>query len=314
MYFSFKNIKFSDFIDKLRNVNYWLISFSIIIAILSYVIRAMRWKILIDSLEYNIPLKDTYNAIMIGYLSNLAIPRIGEVTRCGVIKNTNNVPFEKVFGTVIVERCYDVACLIISLITVLIINSQKLSAFMYNNIWQPFSTRFASGSLLILIIAIFVLFIIFLFVFTFKKKLRNLSSYKKISNIIKGLIEGMKTAFLMKKKGSFFLFTLSINFCYWFAGFLVIKAMPETAHLTIIDALFVFVIGALGWIVPVQGAFGSYHILTALGLGLYGITYADGIVFATISHESQILFMIILGIISFTTVFLTNNNLKIKNK
>jgi hypothetical protein len=78
----------------------------------------------------------------------------------------------------------------------------------------------------------------------------------------------------------------------------VLKAVPTTASLNVIDALFLFVVGAFGWVIPAQGGFGSYHILVALGLGVYGISYDDGIVVATISHESQVIFMVLLGFVS----------------
>jgi hypothetical protein len=102
----------------------------------------------------------------------------------------------------------------------------------------------------------------------------------------------------MKNRKKFLLYTILIYLCYWLTGFLVLKAIPTTSQLSAMDALFLFVVGAFGWVIPAQGGFGSYHILVALGLGVYGISYDDGIIVATIAHESQVMFMILLGFVS----------------
>jgi hypothetical protein len=121
---------------------------------------------------------------------------------------------------------------------------------------------------------------------------------KKIKEIVSGLISGLKTGIKMKNRKIFFFYTILIYLCYWMTGLLLLKAVPATASLNAIDALFLFVVGAFGWVIPAQGGFGSYHILFALGLGVFGISYNDGIIVATISHESQVIFMILLGLVS----------------
>jgi uncharacterized protein (TIRG00374 family) len=294
MYFAFKSVDFDQFIDGLKSANYWLIATSVAVGIVGYIFRALRWQMLINSLEYNISARNVYNATMIGYLANFTIPRIGEIIRCTVLKKTDKIEFEKAFGTVIVERCYDLFFLFIFLIFTVLIRFNVFGAFISEKIYQPIVAKISSISFLFILISIAVLIVFSLIIFYIRKK---------IMKIIKGLISGLQTGITMKNRGKFLFYTFLICLCYWLTGYLVLKAIPVTAKLDIIDAVFMFVVGAFGWVIPAQGGFGSYHILVALALGVYGIDYADGIIIATISHESQVIFMILLGLASLIMFF-----------
>jgi hypothetical protein len=92
----------------------------------------------------------------------------------------------------------------------------------------------------------------------------------------------------------------------------LVFATAPTSHLGIIDGLFIMVIGSLGMAAPVQGGFGAYHIITAMGLGIYGISREDGLVFATISHESQTVLMLATGIVFLLMLFLRNRKIEAK--
>jgi uncharacterized protein (TIRG00374 family) len=289
MYLAFKSVNFNEFIAELQNVNYWLVALSIIIGITGYFFRVLRWKILIDSLGYNISPKNVYNAIMIGYLANFTIPRIGEIIRCSVLKKTDKIDFEKTLGTVIVERCYDIIFLFLFLFFVIAIKFKIFGTFVSEKIYQPLIERISTIPVFLIISAIAVTSVILLFVFYIRKR---------ISKVLKGLVSGLKTGIVMKNRKEFLFYTILIYLCYWLTGFLVLKSFPATSSLNATDALFLFVVGAFGWVIPAQGGFGSYHILVALGLGVYGISYDDGIIVATIAHESQVIFMILLGFVS----------------
>ncbi|MDR3286315.1 MAG: flippase-like domain-containing protein [Prevotellaceae bacterium] len=305
MYFAFKSVDIDNFINGLRSADYWLIAASVIMGIIGYVFRTLRWKILIDSLGYNVPIKNVYNATMIGYLANFTIPRIGEIIRCTVLKKTDKIDFEKTLGTVIVERCYDLIFLFLFLILVVAIRFKVFGIFVSEKIYHPLIEKISTIPLLLIICVIIAIIAIALFIFYIRKRIKK---------ILTGLISGLKTGIKMKNRGKFLFYTILIYLCYWLTGFLVVKAIPTTASLNVIDALFLFVIGAFGWVIPAQGGFGSYHILVALGLGVYGISYNDGIVAATISHESQVIFMILLGCVSLVAFLLISKKTKKENK
>lgn len=305
MYFAFRNINPQDLWNGIKSANlFWVIA-AILIGIFAYVCRAARWQIIIEPLGHKPSFVDTYNATMVGYLSNLALPRIGEITRCGVLSKTSKLPFDKLIGTVVVERVFDLIFLLLSILTVVFIRFDVFGAFLSEKIWQPLSQGFISifGHTTLLLIVLLSIIAIVVLAYIFRDNLKNIGAVKKVKSLGKGFAEGIKSGMRMKRRWMFLFYSLLITFGYWMMSYTVMLAIPETAGLTIIDALFLYVLGGLGWVIPAQGGFGSFHLIVAMGLGIYGITFEQGIIFATISHESQVLFMLILGFISLAGVF-----------
>lgn len=282
----------------------WVLA-AILIGIFSYICRAARWQIIIEPLGHKPAFTDTYNAVMVGYLANLALPRIGEITRCGVLNKTSKLPFDKLIGTVVVERIFDLLFLILSVMTVVFIRMDVFGAFLSEKVWQPFSRGFVSlfGQRMLLLIILLSIIAVVVLIYIFGDSLKNIGAVKKVKSLARGFVEGIKSGMKMKHRWMFLFYSLLITFSYWMMSYTIMLAIPETAKLTLIDALFLYILGGLGWVVPAQGGFGSFHLIVATGLGIYGIGFDQGIIFATISHESQVLFMLILGFISLASVF-----------
>ncbi len=91
----------------IREANYSWLLISLVFAIVSHIFRALRWNLLINSLNYKTKLSTTFFAVMIGYMANTAVPRMGEFMRCGVLSKKEKIPFNALFGTVISERIFD---------------------------------------------------------------------------------------------------------------------------------------------------------------------------------------------------------------
>lgn len=305
MYFAFRSIDPKTFWDGVKSANIFWVVAGILIGILSYVFRAARWQIIIEPLGRKPSFTDTYNATMIGYLANLALPRIGEITRCGVLNKTTKLPFDKLIGTVVVERVFDLIFLLFSVLAVILIRYEVFGGFLSEKVVQPLSKGFVNlfgKATFLLIIALSIIAVVVL-VYVFRDKIRDIGAVKKLKMLAKGFWEGVKSGMRMRHRWLFLLYSLLITLCYWMMSYTVMLAIPETSGLSIVDALFLYVLGGLGWVVPAQGGFGSFHLIVAMGLGIYGISFEQGIVFATISHESQVLFMLILGFISLASVF-----------
>ena len=306
MYFAFRNIKPQELWDGIKSANLLWIVAAILVGIFSYVCRAARWQIIIEPIGHKPSFTDTYNATMIGYLANLALPRIGEITRCGVLSKTSKLPFDRLIGTVVVERVFDLIFLLFSVFTAVFIGSEKFGNFLSSNIWQPISHGIASlfGHTVFLIVTLCSVAALVVLVYLFRDRLKNIGTVKKVRSLGKGFVEGIKSAIRMKHRWMFLLYSLLITLSYWMMSYTIVLAIPETAKtLTIVDALFLYILGGFGWLVPAQGGFGSFHLIVATGLGIYGIGFSQGIVFATISHESQVLFMLTLGFVSLISVF-----------
>ncbi len=305
MYFAFRNIKPQALWDGIKSANLFWIAVAVLIGIAAYLCRAARWQIIIEPLGHKPSFADTYNATMIGYLSNLALPRIGEITRCGVLSKTSKLPFDKLIGTVVVERIFDLIFLLLSIVTVVFLRFDVFGAFLSEKVWQPFSKGVVAifGHTVLLLIILFSIVAVAVLVYIFRESLKNIGAVKKVKSLGRGFVQGIKGGMRMKHRWKFLLYSLLITLGYWMMSYTIMLAIPETAGLTVIDALFLYVLGGLGWVVPAQGGFGSFHLIVAMGLGIYGITFEQGIIFATISHESQVLFMLILGFISLANVF-----------
>ena len=276
---------------------------SIILGFLALLLRAVRWKQLIEPLGYTTRTTSTYHAVMIGYLANMAIPRLGEITRCGALSKSEKVPFDKLVGTVIVERVFDVIMLVVSILLVAVLESKLLSGFLIAQVVKPVVKLMRDHPvLLIAFVAAIVggiLFIAYLF------RMKNPPAFiSKIIALIKGVLEGLKSIRNLKNKPLFLFYSCAIWIIYLFMTYVCFFALPATSSLGIGAGLFVTVLGGIGMTAPVQGGIGVYHLLVMQGLVLYGLSGEDGIAFATLVHTTQTLMLIGLGFISMIILFL----------
>ena len=292
---------------EIRNANYLWILLSFIPAIVSYFSRAIRWNILIDSLGYKTNTYTTTYAVVIGYFANYAVPRIGEITRCGIVSKKNNIPLNALIGTVIIERVFDMVCLLVITLLVVIFQIGFLGSFMENKIFLPMFSKFSANSnILIFLSVIFVIFLILTFVFIkkYSQKLMHYKIYAKIYNLFKGFWDGMKSIRKIKNKKAFFFQTFLMWLMYFLMIYIAFFAIEGTSNLTMLNALTLLVIGTFGFVAPVPGGIGAYHwiVITTL-VELYGVASEQAASFAVIAHASQALLVIFIGLMSFGVLF-----------
>jgi len=246
--------------------------------------------------------------VIIGYLANLALPRLGEVTRCGSLNKAEHVPFDKLLGTVIVERVFDVISLLICILLTALFEYDRLGNFLYENIFAPFKDKiqhFMDSPLLIGGGLVFIVLII-LFVRMLMKNSGKYGFISKIVSVLKGIVEGLKSVKDIKRPWSFLFHSVFIWTLYFFSSYLCFKALPATSALDWRAGLFVLSIGGMSMSAPVQGGIGVFHLLVSQGLLLYSIPHEHGIAFATLLHSIQTILIIVLGSISFGILFFTN--------
>lgn len=302
LYFSFKGVKWSDFIEGLKNCNWVWIVVSMAVGVLGFLARALRWRLLMLPLNKEITNREAFDGVNVAYLTNFAFPRAGEVARCGVMAKTGKISFEGALGTVVLERVVDLLTLIIWVLVVLLIRWQEFGSFMTENLFEPLMGKFSSAIVPIAIIVAVMVLGGFL-LWHYRESIIKNRVFAKIFGIINGLKDGLLTAFKMERKGLFFLYTLLLWGTYWLTSMCTILAFPQVSSLNAVDALFLMVIGGLGWVVPVQGGLGAYHYIVSLTLAaVYSIPQVTGVVFATISHEAQALTMIVCGLLSFISI------------
>lgn len=268
---------------------------------------------LIEPLGHKPPLKDTFHALMTGYLTNYALPRFGEVTRCVTLSRTNKIPLDVLIGTVIIERTIDVIVLSFLVVTIFFAKIDFFGHFLKTQVFDPLHKKifnlldFSFITWAAVISGIIILIFVFL---QYRAKLSGFSFYRKIKKIILGIFEGLKTVSGMKRRVGFVFYSVLLWFIYFLMTWVVIYSIPETSHLTALDGLFLLVIGSLGMSAPVQGGIGAFHWIIYKGLTLYGISREKGLVYATLSHESQTLLVVILGAYSFLMLFLERKKRK----
>ena len=302
LWFSFRGVSWREFKEGLLATDYRWIALSMAIGILAFWLRALRWRLILLPLDASVKRIDTWNGVNIGYLTNFAVPRAGELARCGVITAKRKMPFETVAGTVLLERSIDMVTLLIASLLIFVFQWDRFGPFVYREIISSLEARF-SGNLTWVAIAIVSAFVIFFYI-VYKYRQSN-PLFRKISKIAKGVISGIASGFRMPQKWLFLFYTLAIWICYWLMSYTTLLAFPVVFGLNMSDALFLAVIGSFGWVIPVQGGIGAYHFIISLALSsIYGISQTTGVIFATISHESQALTMVICGIIALASVSL----------
>lgn len=273
-------------------------------SIAALISRAMRWNLLIEPLGFKPQLSSSFHSLMIGYFANLAIPRIGEITRCGALSKAEKVPFNKLIGTVIVERASDLIMLAVSIV-LLGLMEHRLIGFLLTEVFDKFKD---SKSMLIVGLVGFVLFIVL-----FSLWLRSSSSGKlkaRVMKIVLEVVEGLKSVFKMKGGFAFLAHTLFIWLMYYLMVYVSFFALVPTSHLDAKAGLFLMVAGGIGMSAPVQGGIGTYHILVSQGLMVYGISKGDGLIFATLVHTAQLVLLLLLGTIAVIALFFKNRKAK----
>jgi glycosyltransferase 2 family protein len=301
MYLAFKGIDLNLLWNGIKQANYWWILLSLIFATGGFILRGIRWKILIEPLGFKPKNTNIFYAVMTAYIANLAFPRMGEIARCGALTRTDKVPFDSLVGTVIVERIVDFVTLLVLIAIVLIAKFEMVGGFFMKEILDPLMAKFSSGTLWILgFVALVAIVLVFVALNMFKEKV---PLFKKILGFVTGIFSGIKSVIRMKKRGWFLLHTALIWTMYWLGTYVVFFAIGPTSHLNIFDALFILVIGGLGMTAPVQGGFGAFHWIISLGLILYGIPQDQGLLYATLLHESQVVYILLVGGFSLFMVF-----------
>jgi len=276
-----------------NDVNYFWIVVSLVLGLLSHISRTIRWNLLIEPLGRKPRILNTFLAVMVGYLMNLALPRMGEISRCGVIARYEKISFTKLVGTVVLERLIDVLMLLLLLIIVILTQFGQVLEFLKNNpevngkLQKVIYSPILIGGLLFFLLILWIS----------RHKIRESSLTKKVMGFVNQFVEGFRSIGKMKKKGAFIFHSVFIWVLYYLMTYLIFFSFGFTSHLGPLAGLTVFVLGSFGMVAPVQGGIGAWHFMVIEGLALYGVDKADGKVFALLAHGTSTIMLIVLGLI-----------------
>lgn len=277
-----------------NDVNYKWVWFSLVLGLLSHISRSIRWIMLIEPLGKRPRFINSFLSVMVGYLMNLALPRMGEISRCTALSRYEGISFTKLVGTVVIERTIDVIIMLLFTAFVILAQFKQVLQLLDNNpeLHEKIN-NFSFSPLVIGIIFSIVILIIWLCI-----RLRNGKLGQKVKTVIINFIEGLKTIGAMKNKWLFILHSLFIWAMYFLMMYVMFFAFDFTSHLSWLVGLTVFVFGTYGMVAPVQGGIGAWHFMVIQGLIIYGIPKEDGLIFAFLTHGSMNAMIIIVGLIS----------------
>jgi uncharacterized protein (TIRG00374 family) len=313
LYFAFRGIALSELAETIRSARFGWIGLSLVFATLSFLSRARRWMLLIEPLGFRPTFWNTYHALMVGYLSNYALPRLGEVTRCVMLGKREKIPVDSLIGTVIIERVIDLAMLLLIMLFLLVSWMDKFGAFFSEQIFDPLRQKMNAalgGMVFFWLLVAGALILLAVLIYVFRKRLSKFRLVKKAGHFIMGILDGLKTIYRMRRKWEFILHSFLIWFLYILMTWVVVFSLKETSSLTFVDGIFLLVIGGLGMSAPVTAGFGAFHWIVSRGLVyVYGLTLEQGGAFAILAHESNSLLTIMLGALSYLLLVITRKRI-----
>jgi hypothetical protein len=307
LWIAFRNANFTKLWSELKEADYSWLLLSVLFGFFAYASRARRWVLLIYPLGFKPSTKNAFYSLMTGYLANVALPRVGEITRCVALGKKEKIPVDQLIGTVVVERTIDFLSLLTIMIVLIFTSGDQIGLFLKKSILLPIQQKVTGlfGNTWILWVILFFLGIMLLFlIIKYKKRLRKIRFFSKMFDLAHGIIDGLKTITNLKRKWEFIFHTIFIWINYALMTWVVVFALPSTSHLTFGNSIFLLVIGGLAMSAPVQSGLGAFHYIISQGLLIVnGIPVEDGLVYALLTHESQLIFVAIVGTISFFVIF-----------
>jgi len=262
--------KWAQLKSALDRANYWLLIPVLLFLLASHWLRALRWRQLIEPLGYTPSRVNCFLGVMIGYFVNLGPLRLGEVIKCTILARYEKVPADKLVGTIVAERAFDVVCLLTVFGLTLILQYNVIHAMMAGKLDMFFRNAQGQTSWIKIIGAVFVAAALVLIARRLLNRFSHIGPVQKIRNIILNIWHGLTTVKDVKNKPLFFVYTVGIWCLYllstWF-GFFAIEA---TRHLGIQDALSVLAMGSVGMIVS-PGGIGAYALLVQETVSFYGV-------------------------------------------
>ena len=317
LWLSFRKLELKDVWASMLKADYFWILLAVISAILAHFFRALRWNILINSLGYKTRPSTTFYAVFIGYMANTAVPRMGEVMRCGVLSRKEKIPFNALFGSVISERIFDMIVLIIMLFGVLFFQWGFLGDFV-SQMTAPFFQSLINNSLsLIIVTAFFTLMagILLYLRYKYHHHFKELPVYHKVEEMMKGFLEGITTIRKMEYKWRFLFYTFMIWLFYALMIYFPFFMLPETSHLGFMACITFLAIGSLGIVAPVPGGIGAYHFIgKAVLFELYKVDPTAAGSFVVITHAMQSLLHIVVGGLAYFVLFFVDHKPPLNDK
>ncbi|MCH5719152.1 lysylphosphatidylglycerol synthase transmembrane domain-containing protein [Niabella hibiscisoli] len=289
----------------LEKGRYWLILPGIAVNLLSHWLRAVRWRLIIQTLGYSPTKLNTFFAVMIGYLANQAVPRLGEVLRCSTLTRYEKIPLDKLVGTVILERLVDTICLLAVFLLAL-----AIQPYLYQNILATFfpAKEGGNGGNLLFYIGLALLAVMvltFLWMWFTKKRFSDLVAlFRKISLHI---WQGFISIRALKKRWAFVFLSIAIWALYAFSVYIGFLMLEETMQYGLKEALTVLCAGTLA-MAATPGGIGAYAFLVQKTMTIYQLSSGLGLALGWLLWLLQVVVVLVVGGLSLIGLPVYNKN------
>ena len=272
--------------------------------ILAQMFRGWRWKQSLEPVGEHPRTSTSIHAIFLSYAASLVIPRVGEFTRCGVLKRYDNVSFSKALGTVVTERAIDSLLIMGITALVLLLEMSTFGMFFRKTGTNLHTILYGFSWMGYLVVAICAVAILILLHFL----LRKLSIYNKVKATFSNIWQGVISLRNVRNIPLFVFFTLGIWVSYFLHYYLTFFCFDFTADLGIGCALVTFIVGSIAVIVPTPNGAGPWHFAVKTMLILYGVADEHALYFVLIVHTVQTMLVVALGIYAWLALNFTSKN------
>jgi glycosyltransferase 2 family protein len=298
----YRDFNTKQFLDSLDAIRFKWILAAIGFGLLSHLIRAIRWKMLIEIMGYKPTTGNLFLSVIILYFTNLALPRGGEISRCAVITRYEKIPFIKLAGTVFIERLTDMVAFFLILLILIV---WQFSFFKTLINYPEFELNLSLSGLNVSVVIIGVILAGALAFSIIKLKIFN-KLKMKLRKFKGEFLEGIRVIKHLKNRMQYIVYTLLIFILWVLMLFVVFFAYPPTDHLSFVVAVLTFTCGTLAYLLPIQAGIGAWHFIVINCLFLYGIDKESGMIFALVAHTFTNLIFVIFGPIALGLLPLIN--------
>ncbi|MCW3072945.1 MAG: flippase-like protein [Flaviaesturariibacter sp.] len=296
--------------DALSRAKHWLVIPALLLLLLSHYSRALRWKILMEPMGYKPSNFNVFAAVMIGYLVNAGVPRLGEVVKCSMLARYEKVRVDRLVGTIVMERAVDVICLLVVFASALIFQGDIINEHIgakFTSLFRDASGHTSSRKVLVVLgsLALFLLLSFYLL-----RKFAHVNAVAKIKHVLAGILHGLSSIRQVQHKGLFLFHTIFIWLCYLAGTTIGIYSLQETSHLGIGGGVTALALGSVGMLIA-PGGIGAYAWIVAKLMGWYGLDEDTiGNALGWLLWSFQTLIILIGGLVCFGLLSYFNKNKK----
>lgn len=295
LYFTLKGKPLDEIVESLRHADlFWMVMSGAMLFIV-FVLRALRWEVILHSSDIKANKVDINIALFMGYFVNSFTPKLGELIRCTNLKRNYDIKLSTLLGTVVSERIYDVLVLALGLVFFALFEFERLGGF-FEQAGENVGASFLGENFLIYLFVGFLA--IMAMVYVFRKRLAKFRLFGLLYHFVSDMFLTVVKTFRLKRFNLFFVYTVliwialvALNYCY-------LKALPETDSYSLYFAVVVLFVGGIGWALPAPGGIGTTHFFILQLFIAFSLSESAGVSFGILSNGLNFIYTILFGLLA----------------